>query len=447
MDTKEKILLASLELFSKDGYEAVSVSMIADALGITKGALYKHYTNKRDIFDSILRRMEENDRSGAERFSLPVGIFDEMPESYRNTAIEQLVGFTMAQFIYWTEDPFASRFRRMITLEQFRSPEMNALFQQYLGTGPLKYTEDLLREMPGFDRRYRSAAELALEFYGPVFTLINLYDGMDTKGRVSELLKKHFEHFVYGISGYRKPYASMDEYPRSRKYGTAAFMSRLSGPNPIKLTEELLENSALRQGSVVCDLGCGKGLTSVFLAKEYGLKVYAVDPLSDPEENRRFFTSQGLLSSHVLPLKTELKDAPVEKEFFDAVVNVGAFNYYGRDDAYLSDEILPYVKHGGYIYIAVPGMVKDCHDALPEELLLSWTPEQLAFMHDVEFWRGVISKTPGVEALCIEEMHSRDEVWRDWLTQDNPYAARDRRSMEAGAGKYLNFIKMILRKT
>ena len=112
MDTKEKILLASLELFSKDGYEAVSVSMIADALGITKGALYKHYTNKRDIFDSILRRMEENDRSGAERFSLPVGIFDEMPESYRNTAIEQLVGFTMAQFIYWTEDPFASRFRR-----------------------------------------------------------------------------------------------------------------------------------------------------------------------------------------------------------------------------------------------------------------------------------------------------------------------------------------------
>ena len=142
-----------------------------------------------------------------------------------------------------------------------------------------------------------------------------------------------------------------------------------------------------------------------------------------------------------------MKDAPVEKEFFDAVVNVGAFNYYGRDDAYLSDEILPYVKHGGYIYIAVPGMLKDCHDALPEELLLSWTPEQLAFMHDVEFWRGVISNTPGVEVLSIEEMHSRDEVWRDWLTQDNPYAARDRRSMEAGAGKYLNFIKMILRKT
>ena len=69
--TKEKILTAALALFAANGYEAVSVSMIADALGITKGALYKHYSNKRDIFDSILRRMEENDRSGAERFSLP----------------------------------------------------------------------------------------------------------------------------------------------------------------------------------------------------------------------------------------------------------------------------------------------------------------------------------------------------------------------------------------
>ena len=418
--------------------------MIADALGITKGALYKHYANKRDIFDSILHRMEENDRGGPDCFSLPAGIFDEMPESYRNTAVEQLVGFTMAQFIYWTEDPFASRFRRMITLEQFRSPEMNALFQQYLGTGPISCIENLLRKMPGFDRRYHSATELALEFYGPVFTLINLYDGMDVKSKIPELLKKHFEHFVFSISDYRKP--STEEYPRSRKYSTAAFMSRLSGPNPIKLTEELLENSALRSGSVVCDLGCGKGLTSVFLAKEYGLKVYAVDSLSDPEENRRFFTSQGLLSSHVLPLKTELKDAPVEKEFFDAVINVGAFNYYESNGAYLQESILPYVKQGGYIYIAVLGMVNDCHDALPEELLLSWTPEQLAFMHDAGFWRSVISETPGVEALCIEEMRSRDEVWRDWLTQDNPYAARDRQSMEAGAGKYLNFIKIILRK-
>lgn len=53
MNTKEKILVAALRLFAVNGYEAVSVSQIAGELGITKGALYKHYKNKRDIFNCI----------------------------------------------------------------------------------------------------------------------------------------------------------------------------------------------------------------------------------------------------------------------------------------------------------------------------------------------------------------------------------------------------------
>ena len=53
-DTKERILMTALRLFARDGYEAVSVSAIAGELGMTKGALYKHYRNKRDIFDSIV---------------------------------------------------------------------------------------------------------------------------------------------------------------------------------------------------------------------------------------------------------------------------------------------------------------------------------------------------------------------------------------------------------
>ena len=203
MDTKEKILLASLELFSKDGYEAVSVSMIADALGITKGALYKHYTNKRDIFDSILRRMEENDRSGAERFSLPVGIFDEMPESYRNTAIEQLVGFTMAQFIYWTEDPFASRFRRMITLEQFRSPELAALYSR-------RYVGRVLDYHAGIFRALIAAGEicpedpdtLAMLYVAPVVTLLGVCDRQpEREAECLERLRKHVELFFRMVHG------------------------------------------------------------------------------------------------------------------------------------------------------------------------------------------------------------------------------------------------------
>lgn len=83
---------------------------------------------------------------------------------------------------------------------------------------------------------------------------------------------------------------------------------------------------------------------------------------------------------------------------------------------------------------------------LEEELLLSWTLEQLDYMHDVDYWRGIVSQCRGAEVLSMREMESNDEVWADWLAQDNEYAVGDRKSTEAGGGKYLNFIAIVLRK-
>ncbi|MDO5310889.1 MAG: SAM-dependent methyltransferase, partial [Clostridia bacterium] len=108
--------------------------------------------------------------------------------------------------------------------------------------------------------------------------------------------------------------------------------------------------------------------------------------------------------------------------------------------------LLPYVKRGGYIYISIPGMKKDCHDNLPSELLLSWTPEQLDYMHDVKYWTNMVGCCKDAEVITVSEMESNDEVWADWLRQDNEYAIGDRAAMEAGGGKYLNFIKIVLRK-
>lgn len=132
--TKEKILTTALQLFAKDGYEAVSVSMIAGALGMTKGALYKHYANKRDIFDQIVARMEERDAQRAAEFELPEGTLAEMTEKYRSTSVNQLIQYSKAQFLYWTQDKFSADFRKMLTLEQYRSEEMNVLYQQYLAS-------------------------------------------------------------------------------------------------------------------------------------------------------------------------------------------------------------------------------------------------------------------------------------------------------------------------
>ncbi len=235
-------------------------------------------------------------------------------------------------------------------------------------------------------------------------------------------------------------------YVRSEKYNTPALMEKIMGPNPIKLEEELLIDYKIPKGAVVCDLGSGQGLTSVFLAKEYGFTVYAADLWSDPEENRRFFDEMGLDKNQIIPVKADATNLPFETEFFDAVVSTDSYNYWGRDARYLDDKLLPFVKKGGYLYIAIPGMKKDCHDHLPQELLLSWTPEQLEYMHDMDYWMKIVSQCKGAEIISVREMESNEEVWADWLMQNNEYAIGDRKAMEAGGGKYLNFIAMVLRK-
>ena len=235
-------------------------------------------------------------------------------------------------------------------------------------------------------------------------------------------------------------------YPLSEKYMTAELMKKIMGPNPVKLEEELLTDHQIPKDAIVCDLGSGQGLTSAFLVKEYGFTVYAADLWSDPEENRRFFTSMGLSESQIIPVKADAENLPFDREYFDAVVSTDSYNYFGRDPAYLDSKLLPFVKPGGYIYITVPGMKKDCHDDLPPELLLSWTPEQLDYLHDVSYWKNIVDQCKGAEVLEVCEMASNDEVWADWLKQENEYAVGDRKAMEAGGGNYLNFIKIVLRK-
>ena len=236
------------------------------------------------------------------------------------------------------------------------------------------------------------------------------------------------------------------KYPLSEKYNTPELMAKIMGPNPLKLEEELLMGHLISNGAVVCDLGSGQGLTSVFLAKEYGFKVYAADLWSDPEENRAFFNEMGLSEQQIIPVKADAENLPFKKEFFDAVVSTDSYNYFGRNPDFLDEKLLPFVKKGGYIYICIPGMKKDCHDNLPKELLLSWTPEQMDYMHDTYYWRNMVSQCKGADIITVEEMKSNEEVWADWLKQENEYAVGDRKSMEAGGGKYLNFIKIVLRK-
>ncbi len=235
-------------------------------------------------------------------------------------------------------------------------------------------------------------------------------------------------------------------YEKTQKYDLDIINEKIMGPNPLKLEEELMKDNHIKPGSIVMDLGSGQGITSVFLVKEYGYKVYATDLWSNPEENKKFFEEMGLTENEIIPVKADATDLKYEKEFFDGVVSTDSYNYFGRDDNFLDAKLLPYVKHGGYIYIVVPGMKKDCHNAIPEELLLSWTPEQLDYIHDIEYWTDIISKSKDCEIVSIHEMESNEECWNDWIKCDNEYSKNDKKAIDAGACKYLNFIAIILKK-
>ena len=232
----------------------------------------------------------------------------------------------------------------------------------------------------------------------------------------------------------------------TNQYYKEKYMSKIMGPNPMMMCEELLSDCRTPAGSVVCDLGSGQGLTSLMLAKDFGFVTYACDLWSDPEENRAFFRSEGIPDDKIIPVKADATDLKFEKEFFDAVVCVDSYNYFGRDKSYLDEKLLPFVKRGGYVYLAIPGMVADLHDNLPPELLLSWTAEQLEYMQDIGYWTDIFQVSRDADVVEICAMQCTERAWNDWLKQENEYAVSDRKSMNAGAGKYLNTIKIVLQK-
>jgi cyclopropane fatty-acyl-phospholipid synthase-like methyltransferase len=196
----------------------------------------------------------------------------------------------------------------------------------------------------------------------------------------------------------------------------------------------------------VLDLGSGAGLTSALMARAYGLTVYAADLWSNPSDNMRFFEGCGLTNRQIIPLKADATALPFAEGFFDAVVSVDSYNYFGRDPRYLGEQLLPLVKRGGELLFAIPGMVRDCHDDLPACLRASWTPEQLEYLHDSDWWRAIFAQTAGAEIVDMREMTCTREAWADWIACDNEYAVGDRAAVEAGALDYLNTIAVKLRR-
>lgn len=182
--TKDKILKASLHLFAKSGFDAVSTSQIADSLSITKGALYRHFESKQAIFDAILLKMEQNDKDKADKNKVPANSVGKTPNAYQKVSLEDVFRYSLEMFRYWTEDDFAASFRKILTIEQYKSEKMQSLYAQYLSSGPVAYVSDIFRVL-----KIKDPYAQASRFYSVLFMYYALYDCAEDKN----LVKQQFE--------------------------------------------------------------------------------------------------------------------------------------------------------------------------------------------------------------------------------------------------------------
>lgn len=211
----------------------------------------------------------------------------------------------------------------------------------------------------------------------------------------------------------------------------------MMGPNSMRILEELLQGCSLKSGSRVLDLGCGRGLTSVFLAKEYGVQVFAVDLWIAAADNLKRFEQMGL-DHQIIPIHADANNLPFAENYFDAVISVDSYHYFGSNDTYFSEKIRPLLKKDALVALAFPGMKYEVHDNVPEEMKPFWEEEALSMWQCTDWWRQRLEKS--MTDFQIQELSCFDCAWNDWLSSDNPYAVGDREMIKTDGGRFMNLI-------
>ncbi|HEX8278542.1 MAG TPA: class I SAM-dependent methyltransferase, partial [Segetibacter sp.] len=150
------------------------------------------------------------------------------------------------------------------------------------------------------------------------------------------------------------PFA-LQEFPRSSKYHPEWIMASVSGgANPLWLTEWLAQGLDLQAGLRVLDLGCGRAMSSIFLHWEFGVQVWAADLLFSVSKNYQRIRDAGV-ENGVFPIHADAHSLPFAAGFFDVIISIDSFVYYGTDDLYLNS-LARFLKPGGQLGIAGAGL-------------------------------------------------------------------------------------------
>lgn len=231
-------------------------------------------------------------------------------------------------------------------------------------------------------------------------------------------------------------------YERSDKYRALFTAEYAMGPNSLRLLDELITRCPLAAPRRLLDIGCGTGLTSLFAARETGARVYAVDLWLSASDNYRRF-ERWQVADEVCPLHLDARELPFAAGYFDAIISVDAYHYFCGDGSHIRTQLLPLLRPGGTILIAVPGLRGDAERYSP--LLLEWAGEEDCHtFHTASWWRRAIGEVDGQAEVW--EMECADLAWQEWFQTGHEYALRDRQFMLRGVDREVNLLGICIRK-
>ncbi len=202
MNTKEKIIDEALTLFSEKGYANVFVGDIADRVGIKAPSLYKHYKNKKAIFDAIIEEM--NRRFTEQAKAMQINGTDAVADAgiYKNLSEDQLIKLGREFFLYYLHDDYNRKFRKMLTLEQFHDMDLAKMYSKLYVDDPLSYQGMLFGFMVTAGVLKTDNVEImTLHFYAPIYYLLTICDREPEREKEAlKLLDEHIRQFdkLYG---------------------------------------------------------------------------------------------------------------------------------------------------------------------------------------------------------------------------------------------------------
>jgi len=241
-----------------------------------------------------------------------------------------------------------------------------------------------------------------------------------------------------------------EQFKRSNKYDPMWILNNSMGPHPLWQTEYLLQAFDLQLGMRVLDLACGKGITSVFLAKEFGVHVYAVDLWDAPDEKWENVKTYGV-DNLVTPIQADAKSLPFASGFFDAIICVNSFMYFGQDEGYL-ENILKFLKPGGQIGFIQTSYTKDITDGIPN-YIQNFLGDELWTWQALPWWKALWEKDNLVFIDAADVLPNGCALWLRYARAEVEFGPPSPFPDETNIfkydiknGEYMGFIRLVATK-